>query len=387
MTIAYPFYRPLLVLAWLALPLAASASGPQADTLLFWRILVEQTETALSHLHAEHARERAPLRNRWLELDAALARPEAALPEQGYPLLLQKIRLEADLQALDAQAEVKVLRLRYQKAVEVLRILYEKILGMDHHFTSLRTNQQVLRLSNPHDYPDFKEMRIVLDERMKRKYNFGMPAILQANPYLSAAYTLLGLTLGGSDSKLDQAQLQKLSCILDFTVRMHQDLNVVCYETEYLRDANLTLKRECETLFADAARQVGYAIPLTVCRDTDDWERLYGLLDHYANRMAATPDVNTQRKMQANLQFAVDRVVHFIEKYCAFVSQGGEYYRKFSRIVGSYQNEKNCSGALPETFGQLKSDIEITLEKFNSAYHLPEIQGSRLKDLLYGSGD
>jgi hypothetical protein len=97
---------------------------------------------------------------------------------------------------------------------------------------------------------------------------------------------------------------------------------------------------------------------------------------YYANRLVATPEVGTQKKMQANLQFAIDRVVHFIEKYCAFVSQGGEYYRKFSRIMGSYQHEKTCSGALPETFGQLKSDIEVTLEKFNNAYHLPEIQGS-----------
>ena len=80
-------------------------------------------------------------------------------------------------------------------------------------------------------------------------------------------------------------------------------------------------------------------------------------------------------------------MVHFIEKYCAFVAQGNEYYKKFSKIVNNYANEKTCSGTLPDTFTQLKADIGITLEKFNSAYNLPEIQGSRLKDLLYGAGE
>jgi hypothetical protein len=39
---------------------------------------------------------------------------------------------------------------------------------------------------------------------------------------------------------------------------------------------------------------------------------------------------------------------------------------------------------MPAQYKQLKADIEQTLEKFNSAYKMPEVQGSKLKDMLYG---
>ncbi len=267
----------------------------------------------------------------------------------------------------------------------MLKMLYEKILSMDHHFTSLRTNQQIMKISNPHEYPAFKEVKVLLGERMKKKHGFTLPAVMESNPFLSAAFSIVGLALGGGEGKLRQDQIDAISCILDFTVRMHQDLSIIWYETEYLRDGNLTLKRECEHLFAECARQVEYAIPLGICRETDDWERLYNLLEAAVGKAGETPPPAISQKILVNLQFSIDRVVHFIENYSAFVAQGSEYYKKFAKITASYENEKACSGSLPETFTQLKNDIDITLEKFNSAYKLPEIQGSRLKDLLYGT--
>jgi hypothetical protein len=244
-----------------------------------------------------------------------------------------------------------------------------------------------------------------------------MPALFQTNPYLSAAFTVVGMitSLGEGANTEKKENMQKLSCILDFTVRMHNDLNVIYYETGYLRDANLTLKKECEMLFAECSRQVGYSIPLTSCRDSDDWERLYTMLDNYVakalgenagtntgtnnqggynngmggNPMGGAAAANTKlvNKATVNLQFSIDRVTQFIEKYSSFVSQGAEYYKKFSKIADSYENEKLCTDALPTQFKQLKTDIDQTLEKFNSAYRMPEVQGSKLKDMLYGAYD
>jgi hypothetical protein len=101
--------------------------------------------------------------------------------------------------------------------------------------------------------------------------------------------------------------------------------------------------------------------------------------------MPPTPDPRLLGRATTNLQFSVDRVSTFIEKYSNFVSQGGEYYKKFSKIASSYENEKACSTVLPDQFKQLKSDIDETLDKFNSAYKMPEVQGSKLKDMLYGT--
>ena len=42
---------------------------------------------------------------------------------------------------------------------------------------------------------------------------------------------------------------------------------------------------------------------------------------------------------------------------------------------------------LPKQFDELKKDISSTIEKFHNTCNLPEIQGSRLKDLMYGAGE
>ena len=42
---------------------------------------------------------------------------------------------------------------------------------------------------------------------------------------------------------------------------------------------------------------------------------------------------------------------------------------------------------LPKQFDELKKDISSTIEKFHNTCNLPEIQGSRLKDLMYGTGE
>jgi hypothetical protein len=95
-------------------------------------------------------------------------------------------------------------------------------------------------------------------------------------------------------------------------------------------------------------------------------------------------DAKLSGKVETNLQFAVDRVLLFINRYSDFVNQGNEYYKKFAKITSSYENEKVCSSVMPEQFTNLKKDIEQTIDKFNSAYKMPEVQGSKLKDMMYG---
>jgi len=384
-----PIRRAGTIATMLLLPFFLHTAEVVPDSNAVLEAWLRATATEFDELNHSYFQNCRPVLSRLQSLDELLDTPEARSPAYGYPLLLEKIQLEEKIRRFGAETEMKLLRLRYRKSIEMLKLLYEKILSMDHHFTGLRTSQQVARISNPHEYPAFKEVKTLLQDRMKKKYAFALPALMEGNPYLSAVFSIVSLTLSGNETKLNKEQLDQISCILDFTVRMHQELSVIYYETEYLRDGNLTLKAACENLFAECARQVGYTIPLTVCRESDDWERLYTLLDNYVNTAAGTntPDHSLQQKARANLQFSVDRVVHFIEKYCAFVAQGNEYYKKFDKIVGNYANEKTCAETLPETFRQLKTDIGATLEKFNSAYDLPEIQGSRLKDLLYGIGD
>jgi hypothetical protein len=322
-----------------------------------------------------------------LQLEALERRlqPGAALScEDGYLLLFEKLQLEKKMHALEEEAELKILRLRFRKSIEMLKILYEKILGMDHHFSSLRAHQQMMRISNPHEYPEFKTVKSVLDERMQRKLGFALPAFMESNPYLSAVFSIIGLTLS-NEGRANREQLDQIDCILDFTVRMHNDLNLIGFEAGYLHEGDLSLKQACETLFADCAKPLGFDLSLDACRETDDWERLYRLLDHPpTDRQQNLSQHLAHQQSKTHLLFSIERIVRFIDRYCAFVNQCKEYYKKFARITDSYNQNQACAATLSGALDQIRSDIRITLDKFNSAYNLPEMQGSRLKDLLYG---
>ncbi len=377
------------------------------DSIEIWiQPFVEKAYNDLSQLEREHFDKTEALRMRLSDVNHILSDPRNRNPECGFQLLWEKIQLEETLETMEQDHDLKLLKLRYRKSIEIVKMLYEKVLSMDHHLSSLKAQQGLSNLSNPNTYPEFKEARTMIEDRMKKKFNFQMPALFQTNPFLSAAFSIVGMAVGGGEEKDKKESIDKAACVLDFTVRMHNDLNVIYYETGYLRDANLTLKKECESLFTDCGRQVGYTIPLTSCRDSDDWERLYSMLDNYVakalgetsnaattpgsypgsnNGMAGTPDPRLLSRATTNLQFSIDRVGTFIDKYSNFVSQGGEYYKKFSKIASNYENEKACSAILPDQFKQLRSDIDETLDKFNSAYRMPEVQGSKLKDMLYGT--
>ncbi|WGF93200.1 hypothetical protein [Aequorivita marisscotiae] len=53
-------------------------------------------------------------------------------------------------------------------------------------------------------------------------------------------------------------------------------------------------------------------------------------------------------------------------------------------MLSSYENEKQCASKTPVEYSRLKEGISVTIEKFNTAYKPVEINGSKMKQLLYG---
>jgi hypothetical protein len=148
------------------------------------------------------------------------------------------------------------------------------------------------------------------------------------------------------------------------------------------------LKEESIELFKDYVKVIGYKIPLVDCRKEDDWETVYKLLDDYILEMQQSGGNNGNPQkvynQQVNIIFSIDRLMQFMEKYSAFIASGEKYYQKFETILNNYSNEDVCENQLPRQFSDLKKDIEMSILKFNEAYNISELQGSKLKDLMYG---
>ncbi len=305
--------------------------------------------------------------------------------------LVKKNKLEDENQMVFLEFQSEFSKLRYKKGIDLIKIIYEKILGLDHHFTSLQTHQNISMLSNPNSFPEFLNAKNVIKDKIGKKQAIKLPSIFESNPFVSLTFSLVGSFLGTGDKKNREKDLEKISCILDFTVRMNADLKVVYYESEFLTSSNQTLKEECLSLFKDYTKVIDYKVSLLECRKEDDWENVYESLDNYIlelDDILKDPEkIKKAYKVQMDIEFAIDRLLKFIDKYNAFISQGEKYYQKFQTILNNYSNESVCQSQLPHQFNDLKKDVANSISKFDEAYNISELKGSKLKDLIYGIYD
>jgi hypothetical protein len=365
------------------------AHNPEDSTLIKqWENLDHQSVFQL----ATYQRQLTSIHYRMASVDSLLAgcAAETVLTGQHLYALLLRQQLAEERRQVNNEITGFQTSVRYRKGLEVIKLLYEKVLALDHHFTSLQTQQHIMALSNPNSFPAFEASKEKLQQKLRKENTIDMPPLLQANPYFSAAYMLVTSVISLGDSKQKGKELEEISCILDFTMQMHADLHIVNFETQYLNESNRILREECSALFAEYVKPLGYFTSLDICRKQDDWENVYKGIENYLKMMdtiVGLPDETSQKtayRYQVDLDFAIDRLLDFINKYETFVSQGLKYYQKFQVIVNSYAHEQVCAQQLPLQFANLKKEIILSIEKFGDSYSLPEIKGSRLKDLLYG---
>jgi hypothetical protein len=178
-------------------------------------------------------------------------------------------------------------------------------------------------------------------------------------------------------------EIANIECILDFTLRMQNELNTIYFETAFLQKSNEKIRTDIETLFKEYTKPIGYANTLESCRTSDDWESVKQKTNDYLANLK-TQQGPQLYSSQVNIIFPIDRLLQFITQYNSFIDQGGKFYEKFKIILNSYENEKQCETKLPLEYKKLKDDIDVAISKFNMAYRPVEVNGSKMKEILYG---
>lgn len=384
--------RILILPVWMVMTLTSQMEGRSERDSLNWDQIIQSLEQDLAVLQGRYLARVEPINRQIAQLDQILSNNRPVFSSGDFASTLEKkMALQETLRIETAMFQIQLLRTRYLKGMELIKLIYEKVLSLDHHFTTVQTLQQISSLSNPNAYPEFQENRKLINERLKKKDMAKMPLLLQKNPYLSATYSLVSTLFSDGEAGQKEKDLEQIACILDFTVRMNTDLNTIYYETAFLKQHNLSLKENCLSLFADYTKPIGYFVTLERCRKEDDWESIIDLTEKIMKEIEdAGKDPNKSRlslKHQINLEFSIDRLLDFINKYDDFINQGEKYYHKFLIILSNYENEASCAGQLPRQFGDLKNDVKVAIDKFAHSYRLTEIKGSKLKDLLYGLPD
>jgi hypothetical protein len=303
--------------------------------------------------------------------------------EKKLNLLIEKDILKDSLAIFKLESESDISKIRYLKGLQIIRILYDKTLSLDHHFSSVRTFSEINKMANPNQYPEFDKLKELVAAKKDKKTGFDLTAILGTNTLVSVVNTFSNLLVANLSKEEKEKELTNIECILDFTLRMQNDLNTIFFETSFLQKSNEKIKEDIEILFKEYTKPIGYTSTLDNCRTNDDWDSLTLKMEDYLSKQKTIQGPMLQ-KMIVNMEFPVDRLIQFIGQYNNFIDLGGKFYEKFKIILNSYENEKQCETKLPLEYKKLKSDIDIAIEKFNKAYKPVEINGSKMKELLYG---
>ncbi|ESU23969.1 hypothetical protein FEDK69T_10270 [Flavobacterium enshiense DK69] len=303
--------------------------------------------------------------------------------ERKMDLLIKKDEIREQLLLLKNETNNEISKIRYLKGLQIIKTLYEKVLSLDHHFASVRTLNEINKIANPNQYPEYSKLKEVVNAKKDKKTSLDLTSVLGTNPIVSVVETFTNMLTSTLTKSEKEKSMADVECILDFTLRMQNDLNTIYFETAFLQTSNDKIKQEIELLFKDYTKPIGYIASLDNCRTNDDWESITQKMEDYLSKMKIATG-NAQYKMQVNIEFPIDRLLQFIAQYNNFIDQGGKFYEKFKIILNSYENEKQCETKLPLEYKKLKSDVDVAINKFNVAYKPVEVNGTKMKEILYG---
>ncbi|MFC7357270.1 hypothetical protein ACFQO1_06200 [Jejudonia soesokkakensis] len=312
-----------------------------------------------------------------------------ATVEKKISLLIEKDLLKEQLQQNKISEINDISKIRYLKGLQIIKILYGKTLALDHHFATVSTLNEINKISNPNNYQEFSNIKEFIAKKSEKKQGFDLSEILGTNIYTSIIHSFVSLFTNSAATKQEKdSSIRNIECILDFTLRMHNDLNTIYFETVFLKKSNENMMQEIEKLFTDYTKPIDYKKSLKDCRDMDDWDAVRDQLNSYLEKMEAAisskPSDSKVQRMRIDLEFPIDRLLQYITQYNAFIDQGSKFYEKFGIMLDSYENEQQCSSKIPPEYNTLKKGVTIAIEKFNTAYKPVEINGSKMKEVLYG---
>ncbi|MET0759204.1 MAG: hypothetical protein ABWZ56_02205 [Flavobacterium sp.] len=309
--------------------------------------------------------------------------------QEQVQLLVRKENLQQELIINYKLEQADISKIRYIKGLEIIKLLYDKVLALDHHFATITTFNEINKIANPNSYPEFAKMKEVLVQKKDAKTGFNMSNLMNSNVYTSVIYSFVSLFTNENTTKTQKEDsLKEVECILDFTLRMQNDLNTIYFETAFLQKSNEGIKSDLERLFVDYTKALKYNASLAACRNNDDWDTIKESLNQYLVTLNKTLKDESQmakaQKMQVNLEFPIDRLLQFITQYNSFIDQGSKFYQKFHIMLNSYENQKQCESKIPLEYLKMKDGIVVAIDKFNTAYKPLEINGSKMKEILYG---
>ena len=103
-------------------------------------------------------------------------------------LLIEKSQITDEIKQLTKDNSSEISKIRYIKGLQIIKILYEKVLSLDHHFASIRTFNEINKISNPNQYPEFEKLKNLVAAKKDKKTAFRRDNFKSNNLYWKLSY-------------------------------------------------------------------------------------------------------------------------------------------------------------------------------------------------------
>jgi len=124
-----------------------------------------------------------------------------------------------------------------------------------------------------------------------KKAGIDLTSVFGSNTIVSVVQTFSNMMVSSLSKEEKEKEMANIECVLDFTLRMQNDLNTIYFETAYLQKSNEKIKGDIEVLFRDYTKPIEYNTALEQCRSSDDWETVRKKMSDYLAKLNATTGI------------------------------------------------------------------------------------------------
>lgn len=230
-------------------------------------LLIEEMLVEVKEVQIKYSKEYTFIYHQLALINSQLTKKNSV--NKKLDLLIERTVLMDKKEMLISEEKGEISKIRYLKGLSIIRLLYGKILSLDHHFSAVTTFRDINNITNPNSYPEFIQMKAQVKDNQDKRNGFDLSGVLGSNIYTSVIHTFVSMFMSGkSDKNENQAQIENVECILDFSLRMHDDLKTIYFETSFLQKRNKNMHQDLIQLFDNFTKPIGYNTDLKECRST-----------------------------------------------------------------------------------------------------------------------
>ena len=285
------------------------------------------------------------------------------------------------LQVSQQNKEIEIYKTKYSVGVLIIKDIIQSIEKLKSQYDAVSFNDSYKDLSNPNNYSQYSDNLDFLQKKLVKK-GLTLPKLDIPNPFLSTVYGIAQGLVSKQDNKDDK--INDINCILNFTSRASQELNIVKYDLIYLQQSIDKMISDYNEIFKSYTSLVEYDKSFVdyIRNADDDLDKKIKTLFTKIN--SSSTELKEKEKAINSTKFQLKKIMDAYLKYEMFIAQNTAYYEKFDLIISSISptcGNPTVNQEIKTKYDTVKDKLDTAKESFTKAFS-GTIKQSYLKKLI-----